>query len=119
MCRLAVLSQRHEPFASGFQLTSAGFDSVKPFSVHTSVSELTHLLTVESLTAVRKQLWLHPTFKLYAGPPVFWQLVPDIIQAHVLIRASGVPREFQSKVILIYPIGWNIYVINLISNWLT
>ena len=29
--------------------------------------------------------------KLYEGPPVFWEKVPDILQAHKIIRQSGVP----------------------------
>ena len=31
-------------------------------------------------------------FQLYSGPPVTWESVPDIITAHNLIRASGVPN---------------------------
>ena len=76
------------------QLTSAGFDNIQPSTIHTSVSDFTHPLTVKSFQQLGNEFGCIPLvdFKLYTGPPVIWQLAPDIIQAHKLIRASGVPN---------------------------
>ena len=118
-------SEDTDAFESGIQLTSAGFDPAQPSAIHTYVSDFTHPLTVKSLQQLDSEFGCIPLgdFKLYTGPPVVWHSVPDIIQAHNLIRASGVPifwvREYQSRVILISPVGGNIYVIILISSWLT
>ena len=87
-------SEDIDAFALGLQLTSAGFDAVQPSTVHTSGPDLTHPLTVKSLQHLGGDFGCIPLgdFKLYAGLPIIWQSVRDIIQAHKLIRASGVPN---------------------------
>ena len=85
---------------SNSQLTSAGFDPVQPSGSHTSVSEFTHPLTAKSFPKLGSEFGCIPLgdFKLYTGPPVIWQSVPDIIQAHKLIRASGVPNFWGQRI---------------------
>ena len=89
-----------DSFALGFQLTSAGFESVQPSSVHTSVYDFTHPFSVKTLHQLGSDFGCIPLgdFKLYIGPPVTWQLVPDIIQAHNLIRDSGVPNLWGQRI---------------------
>ena len=36
--------------------------------------------------------------KIYEGPPVFWEKVPDILQAHKIIRQSGVPNFLKARI---------------------
>ena len=36
--------------------------------------------------------------KIYTGPPVKWDVVPDIIQAHNLVRNSGVPNFLKCRI---------------------
>ena len=35
---------------------------------------------------------------LYTGPPVVWQLVLDILQAHFMIKASGLPNYLACRI---------------------
>ena len=30
--------------------------------------------------------------KIYNGPQVYWEKIPDILEAHTIIRQSGVPN---------------------------
>ena len=36
--------------------------------------------------------------KLYNGPDIFWQNIPDVLQAHKIIRDSGVPNFLKSRI---------------------
>ena len=36
--------------------------------------------------------------KVYQGPDIFWEKVPDIIEAHKIIRNSGVPNFLNSRI---------------------
>ena len=76
-------SEDMDVFASSLRLTSAGFDPVRPSSIHTSVSEFTHPLTVKSFQQLGSEFGCIPLgdFKLYTGPPMIWQSALDIIQA--------------------------------------
>ena len=87
-------SEDTDAFESGIQLTSAGFDPAQPSAIHTYVSDFTHPLTVKSLQQLDSQFGciLLGEYKLYTGPPFVWHSVPYIIQAHNLIRTSGVPN---------------------------
>ena len=78
---------------SSSELTCAGFESVHS-GLDTAVSEFTYPVTVKSLQQLGSEFGCipHGEFNLYTGSPVFWQLVPDITQAHNLVRASGVPN---------------------------
>ena len=64
-----IKSKDMDAFVWSFQLTSAGFNTVQPSSVHSSVSEFTHPLTVKSLQQLGSDFGCIPLgdFKLYAG----------------------------------------------------
>ena len=53
-----------------------------------------HLITTKSLSQLGGHFGCIPLmeFRLYTGHPVTWHSVPDNIQAHNLIRFSGVPN---------------------------
>ena len=91
--------REHRCLASGLQLTSAGFDAVQPSTV-TSGPVLTHPLTVKSIQQLGSDFGCISLgdCKLYTGPPIIWHSVPDIIQAHNLIRASGVPNFLGQRI---------------------
>ena len=36
--------------------------------------------------------------KIYEGPPAHWDRVPDILQAHKIIRQSGVPNVLKARI---------------------
>ena len=36
--------------------------------------------------------------KIYTGPPVTWDVIPDIIQAHNLVQESGVPNFLKCRI---------------------
>ena len=35
---------------------------------------------------------------LYTGTPVVWQSIPDIIQAHFMVKASGLPNYLACRI---------------------
>ena len=48
-------------------------------------------------------------FVTYQGSEVYWETIPDIFQAHTLIRQSGVPNFWGMRI----PVQTNLHV----SNW--
>ena len=54
--------------------------------------------------------------KIYAGPPVKWDIIPDI-QAHNLVRESGVPIFFKCRIPVETNLNANIWRIYLKDYW--
>ena len=55
--------------------------------------------------------------KIYTGPPVKWDVVPDIIQAHNLVRNSGVPNFLKCRIPVETNLNANIWRTYLKDYW--
>ena len=88
-----IQTEDMDAFASSLQLPGLGFDSAQSPNIHIPDSASTRPLITKSLQQLGCEFGCIPlgNFQLYAGPSVIWQSVPDIIEAHKLIRASGLP----------------------------
>ena len=55
--------------------------------------------------------------KIYTGPPVKWDIVPHIIEAHNLFRQSGVPNFFKCRIPVETNLNANVWRIYLKDYW--
>ena len=55
--------------------------------------------------------------KIYTGPPVKWDIVPDIIEAHNLVRQSGVPNFLKCRIPVEINLNVNIWRSYLKYYW--
>ena len=55
--------------------------------------------------------------KIYTGPPVKWDIVPDIIEAHNLVRQSGVPNFLKCRIPVETSLNANIWRSYLKDYW--
>ena len=59
-----------------------------------------HMFEQSELEQNTKNLGFTPksSFKLYAGSPVEWKSIPDILQAHKLVKASKLPNYLGCRI---------------------
>ena len=78
----------------------AGFDSAQIHCIQNSDSKPTHPITTKALQQLGSDFGCIPLadFKLYEGPPIIWHSVPDIVQAHNLIKANGLPNFLGQRI---------------------
>ena len=55
--------------------------------------------------------------KIYTGPPVKWDIVPNIIEAHNLVRQSGVPNFLKCRIPVESDLNANIWRTYLKDYW--
>ena len=55
--------------------------------------------------------------KLYTGPPVHWKVVPDILQAHKIVRSSGVPNFLNAIIPVVTQLNPNRWQYHLRHYW--
>ena len=84
--------------------------SIPTHTVNTTMTGDTHEMYVKCRQQIGEQFRCIPldTFVTYKGPDVHWAVIPDILQAHRLIKDSGIPNFLGMRI----PVKTNLNIVN-------